>query len=114
MSDERHDRLRSRVSSLEDENEQSAIALTAEIEENHRLRAEVERLKSQLAAPAAKERVAPVLRGDGSGGWMVCTDQIQRIAESARCLDDVSMEQAEAVLLAMVDEGMAWLGEERH
>ena len=44
---------------------------------------------------------------DGKLGWTFDYQQIEKVCEVARTVEDVSMEQAEAVMLAMVETGFA-------
>lgn len=44
-------------------------------------------------------------------GWEVDYGQVSRISRKARCWEDVSMEQAEAVILAMIELGFIAYGD---
>lgn len=45
-----------------------------------------------------------IMMGDGKQGWTLNYKQILMIKEAAENIEDVSMEQVEAVMMAMIDK----------
>ncbi len=69
----------------------------------------------QAELTEAKGKLAGMMqlrRDRGTGGWVVDYKTLERITAKACQIDPVSVEQAEAVILAMVDEHFARLEDE--
>lgn len=55
-------------------------------------------------------KVKPILSAkEPTGGWTFDYDQIQRVQDQAEKVEQIGMEQVEAVMMAMVDLGFAWI-----
>jgi hypothetical protein len=72
-----------------------------------KLRAEIEALKAKLSK---KDDMDKMKRDSGESGWTVDFHLIEKLQDQADCLGEkVSLEQTEAVALAMCDLGYAML-----
>lgn len=81
---------------------------------DHETRKRADRLQAELAEVKGKlaGMPRPVLVGDGKQGWTLEYKQIFEVYKLARNVEQISMEDVEAVMVAMVDAQLAYMTHE--